>query len=649
MSFLEDTSSEDESPPQVALDDGEPVIARLRPESELHERVLKHLVSRLNFSEERMRKFHPRWKANEKRVQAYIDLPEYEQILKDLNNSGKPPKVTEIVVPYSWATISTIVTYGVQVFCARKPMFALSSPNPAAQESVRNMETMLQYNVENTRLVKHFFQFLQDCELYGAGVWRTAWKTKTAMRTVWTRNPAAAESMMLFGAAPSAWQKRREMRKVFQGTEAFAQDPFMFFPDPRVPMSEVNRKGEFVFWRTDESRLDLTQMETEGLLKWTSAIPRGVERSGDSSSAESSRGLVSDGDARPGTTGGSSSFANDFVQIDQGTVNIVPSKLGLGTSTRLEKWIFTIANKKQILQAEPLDLDHGMHPVAVSEPYALGYGFGQPGLADYLGPMQDTISWFINSHILNVRTALNNMFVVDPSMVEMQDMKNPEPGKLIRLKRSVYGQDVRNAVYQLPVMDVTGRHTGDMQVISRMADMLSSVTDNVRGLQDAGGRKTATEIRVSGEAGASRLAAHARLISAQAIVDLAEQMTLNYQQNLDEDFFDMVVGKKGESVRISPEMVVGDFTYPISDGTLPIDKVAMLDVWKELFMTVQKDPELRQGYSMPKMFEWIATLGGVQNLAGMKVQPMQEDALAQQVQAGNMVPTTELANALGQG
>lgn len=629
------------------------MIGKLRPGSEAHELVLKHLLSRLTFSEEKMKQFHPRWKANERRVQAYISLPDYEATLKQMNVEGKPPKVTEIVVPYSWATISTIVTYGIQVFCARKPMFNLTCPNAAGQESVRGMETMLQYNVENTRLVKHFFQFLQDCELYGLGIWRTAWKTKTAMRTVWTKNPVALEGLSLFGAAPSTWVKKRELRKTFQGTEAFAQDPFMFFPDPRVPMNEVNRKGEFVFWRTDESRMDLQTMEAEGLLRWTEAIPKGrstaYNSSSESASDSSSRGLLSDGDSRPGVSHGTNSFANDFVQIDQGTVNIIPSKLGLGPSDRMEKWIFTIANKAQILQAEPLDLDHGMHPVAVAEPYSLGYGFGQPGISDYLGPLQDTISWFINSHILNVRAALNNMFVVDPSMVEMQDLRNPEPGKLIRLKRSVYGQDVRTALYQFQVQDVTGNHTADMNTISRMADMLSSVTDNVRGLHDAGGRKTATEVRVSGEAGASRLAAHARLISAQAITDLTEQMVLNYQQNLDEDFFTMVVGKSGESLRISPEMVVGDFTYPVSDGTLPIDRVAMLDVWKELFMTVGQDPELRQNYSMPKMFEWIATLGGVQNLAGMKVQPIAQPQIDQQVQAGNMVPTTELADALGQG
>ena len=150
-----------------------------------------------------------------------------------------------------------------------------------------------------------------------------------------------------------------------------------------------------------------------------------------------------------------------------------------------------------------------MHPVSVAEPYELGYGFGNCGMMDYLTPIQDTISWFINSHIYNVRAALNNMLIVDPSMVEMQDLKNPEPGKLIRLKRAAYGQDVREALHQLQIFDVTQGHIDAAQMFVKLGQYLTGITDNMMGLQDEGGRKTAAEVRISSQAGASRLAAQA--------------------------------------------------------------------------------------------------------------------------------------------
>jgi hypothetical protein len=227
------------------------------------------------------------------------------------------------------------------------------------------------------------------------------------------------------------------------------------------------------------------------------------------------------------------------------------------------------------------------------------------------------------------------MIVVDPSMVEMQDVKNPGPGKIIRLKRSAYGRDVRTALQQLSVMDVTRSHVSDLDIFMRIGDALAAVNDNLRGLQDSGGRKSATEARTSAEAAASRLAAHARLISAQSLVDLAEQMTLNYQQFLSDEFEISILGE-GKTTKISPRHLVGDFVFPINDGTLPIDRIALLDVWKEVMLAVMQDQQLRTSYDVPKLFSYVAELGGAKNLDSMRLMP--QDAITAQAQAGNIVP-----------
>ena len=60
----------------------------------------------------------------------------------------------------------------------------------------------------------------------------------------------------------------------------------------------------------------------------------------------------------------------------------------------------------------------------VNEPYALGNGFGNCGISDYLAPFQNSISWFLNSHIFNVKGVVNNSFIYDPSMVEEKDLKS---------------------------------------------------------------------------------------------------------------------------------------------------------------------------------------------------------------------------------
>lgn len=182
----------------------------------------------------------------------------------------------------------------------------------------------------------------------------------------------------------------------------------------------------------------------------------------------------------------------------------------------------------------------------------------------------------------------------------------------------------------------------DLDLFMKMGDALAAVNDNLRGLQDSGGRKSATEARTSAEAAASRLASHAKLISSQSIVDLAEQMTINYMQYLSEDFAISVLGGKGQALTIDAMSMSGDFVFPVNDGTLPVDKVALLDVWKEVMMATMQNPVLSQTYDLPKLFEYVADLGGAKGIESMRV--ASPESIDKAVQAGNMVPMGEVVS-----
>ncbi len=507
------------------------------------------------------------------------------------------------------------------------------------------METVLQYNADHTRLVKHIFQFLQDTQVYGLGILRTMWREDFAMRT----RRVKVEKRTLFGRKlDDEFEIEREEELVYEGNETVAQDPFMFFPDPNVPMTEVNRRGEYVFWRNFDGKHLLLRLEADGTFKWVKESPVGLPQSKTSLGAGASgRSLLSRGTPTPGLDG----FNNhrqrgaDYMQVDQGTIILIPRELGLGESERPEKWLVTIINKAQIVQIEPFNADHDLHPVSVSEPYTLGYGFGQPGMMDYLGPIQDVISWLINSHMDNVRKVINDVLIVDPSAIEMQDLRNSGPGKTIRLKRAALGRDVRTIVNQLAVTDVTQGHIADMQLFITIGQMLSAVANATLGLgKGKSSRATATEIRSETENAASRLASQGKIISAQAMVDHTMMWSLNVQQNISDEFILQIMGENGLSspIRITPDMLTGDFNYPIHDGTLPIDKIALLDQWKEIFKTVLEDQELRSTYNVPRLFEFIAKLGGAENISGMKVSVQSDESVERGVQAGTLAPVGEV-------
>ena len=623
------------------------VIDQLRPGSDNHKIVLEYLLSRLNDSERAMSKFYPRWTVSEKKVQAYIDLPDWEKALEEINRTGQPPKIVSLSVPYSFATISTIVTFLIMAFTNKDTMFQVAAKKQEAVGAARNMEQIHQYNATHTRLIKQLFQFFRDGETYGLACLRLAWRDQKAVRTVRTKKVELDGE----GQPTETWEASRELRTVYQGNEIVSWDPFMLFPDPRVPIAEVNKKGEYVFWRSFDGLHMLLRQEEEGNYKWVRNAGKQLPV-GKHGGNESARSLRSQGEPTPGAALRSGqSLSTNYIQVDQGTIEIIPKELGLGSKEFPEKWLFTILNKKQIVQAVPFDADHGMHPVSIAEPYSMGYGFGNMGMADFLGPLQDTISWFINSHFDNVRRSLNDIFVVDPSMVEMQDLKRPGPGGYIRLKKAAFGRDVRSALTQLNVHDVTGGHVKDAELMMLIGQRLSAVSDNLSGVNESGGRRTATEVRTRSGGALSRLQSQAKIYSAMAIMDLTEQQTLNVQQYMDHEFFMEVVGSNGqpEGIVLDPSMLVGDFHYPVHDGTLPIDKIALLDMWRQLLIAMQSDPVLRQTYSIPQVFGFIAELGGIVNLESFKITARPDGEIEQELQAGNMLAGSVGSNGGGAG
>jgi len=628
----------------------------LAPNTAQHAFVLDYLLQRLQWSEQKMAQFYPRWQANELRHQAFVTLPDYEAMMRQMRDDRKPPSPEAIVVPYSYASLSTIVTYLLHTFGGRKPIIQVGTYRAEQVRRAKNMEVLLQYNTDYIRYIYHLYNLFTNGELYGLAVQRNMWAREERVKTV-TRAPSGQLAYFMAMQGMQAQPQRVQERAVcFEGNSVSVLSPYMFFPDPRVPMVEVADKGEFVFWRAFEGRHLLLRAEAEGKLKWVKYAGEAARNTLNAWGSDSNAGMRALGDPLTGGSqllqGGTGYGVSNNIQVDQGSVEIIPAELGLGQSRSPEKWLFTILNKTQIVQAEPLGLNHGQHPISVAEPNAFGHSFGQLATADMTAPTQDLLSWLVNSHMFNVRAALNNFLVVDPNKVEMDDLLDPQPGGILRLKSTPFGQvDPRLAVSQLAVGDVTRSHLSDFQLVQRMGNDLTGATDNVRGLQDFGGRKTATEVRTGFEAAGSRLASRAMLYGAMCITPGASQWASNYQQFLSERMELRVLGREGvmHSVRITPEEIEGDFHFPIHDGTLPLDRVALLNAWVQLFGMISQDPsgQLRQEFPLSPIIRFMAQLSGIQNLDEFRTTAASPQMIDQQVQAGNLVPLSAIQGGVG--
>ena len=592
-----------------------------------HKKLIAHVYDKLKCSEEAMCRFYPRWRANELRLLAFAE----SQLAKDKHknlceNKHRKNKKTDIAVPYIFSTMQTICTYMIQTFAGRKPMLQLGAYDPENLKRARLMEKKLQYDADHTKLINKFWGWFWDAQLYGVGALHVDWKIERAQRRV----AGNAES-------PGRTQ---QTQIVFEGNESTLIDPFLFYPDPSVPMSNASTDGEFMAWRSFKRMNYIIKQGLLGNLAHTDSFKKETWTNyNEENNHLSFRDRVSGY-----TTGSVTERPKDIVQVDTGVYEIIPEEYGLKPKGDADfnpkmpaKWLIILLNKDTIAYAAPYDHDHNRMPVCVIEPYGDGHSFGSVGVPDLLADMQDTATFLLDSHIKSVRQVINQKILVDPSAVNISDLNNDKAGAIVRLKKGSLGTDVNTVLQDFTPQDPTQRNISSLASIMQIGDMISGTNDNLRGQQTSNSRKTATEVRSSNESSSNRLAAQSMRISSQGISSFKEISALNNMQFLSDDFSITLHGEEmfndaenpnpvspqsllgpevqpDTSQEITANSIIGDFYYPIHDGTLPMDKVAIAQLWTQLFQVVLQDQELRQGYDLFKLFDRIAYLGGAENI-----------------------------------
>lgn len=588
-------------------------IDKLSPDSTTHQVVLQKLNAMYDFGKKQMKQHYHRWNISEQKVQAWTSIQDYEALCKGLESpNALPPEPVSVIVPYSYATLHAAATYVHSVLVGQKPVFPLMPTLGTEVLRAQYMELALQNNLDASRGQETLWQLIWDPLLYGFGVARNNWEVRTGQTIQW-----------ILG------QRSLTTTTTFAGNVIAPVDPYAFVPDPRVPMHQCNIRGDFMFCENEVSETVLKDLQGKGLLKWVNAA---IEKDRSNRGRETSAVVENRRRVKIGIRAESLITPTNVVgfrTVREGTVRLVPKDWQLGEATTSQLWKFSWL-QGQIIQAEPLGMIHNMHPMVVCEPTSFGHDFMSVSMHDMIGPFQDVLSWLVSSRMENVRAAINNQFVADPARVDINDIRSSTIGRVVRLKQAAQGTPIKDAIMQLMVQDVTGGHLTDIQTMRILADTVTGINDNLRGINTSGGRRSATEARQSMQAGAQRLSSMAVRISAQAFAPLAQQMISNIQQFMPDKMWVQMTGDDGSpsSLELTPEMICGSFNYQISDGSLPYDKQALLEEWKEIMFGIAKDPELRGNYSLTEIFRYVAKLGGAKNIDQFKRQqlPMQPGA-----------------------
>ncbi len=616
---------------------------RLRYGTQLHNFVLDAVRRRKDFSLDKMRERHNQWRKNDEAFLAY--MPEKDADAKRrVKREAGDPQFTTIYVPYDYAVLMSAHTYWTSVFLSRSPIFQYGAYSENPQSASIAIESVIDYQVNRGRILPPLYIWLLDVGKYGLGVVGTYWADE---KVVVNREVEVPDTFMDVDLGTT----HREMRRVaipgYKGSRVYNVRPYDFLPDPRVTILNY-QDGEFCGRLCDTGWNEITKRAAQGTYFNVDVLRAQYQAQNSSREWPSSQVTRPFG---PGENLYLDKMDMGSTELLEMTIELIPRDWGLDESSFPEKWLFVVANDSVVIHAQPLGLIHNRFPFEILELEPDGYAMFKRSMLDIVKPMNDIMTWLVNTHFYNTRKSLNDMFVVDPSRVVMKDVLSPEPGKIIRLREEMYGQDVRTAITQFPTSNVTQAHMGDSQLVANMIQRVSGVNDSIMGMVQSGGRKTATEVRTSSSFGINRLKTNAEYFSATGFSGLSQLLLMQTQQLMDVALKVRIAGDSwkapgaAQTLQVSPQDIQGQYDFIPVDGTLPIDRFAQVNMWTQLLQQMAQVPQVITQYDIGQIFGWVAQLGGLKNINNFKVQVMQPG----QMPGSNVIPIGAQGGTGGKG
>ena len=623
----------------------------LKPGSDFHNKLRSKIYQRAQEARHEISKRFPSWREIDKTLTTYVPLKDVEDQLKK-KDSSKP---VSIVFPYSYSMLEALLTYLSMAFF-QDPVFQYEGVEDDDTVGAMLMELVIRLHCIKSKVVLNLHTMLRDSLSYGVGItipgWAKRFGRKPIKSSIITQSPLGEDTQ---------YQTEMIESLLFEGNDLSNIDPYMWLPDPSVASSEI-QKGEFIGWIDRDNYMNLLSDEKNnnaGLFNVKYLKSKKDKRSTfalDQSDRQTKHG---------GPTNLSRSMTNSTNPVDiiKMYINLIPKDWKLSENDAPEKWYFELAADDVIICCERADHNHGMYPVSVASPEFDGYSITPIGRMEVLYGLQHTLDFLFNSHVSNVRKAINDMLIVDPYLVNMEDLRDPQPGKLIRLRRPAWGRGVDKVVQQLQVNDITRLNISDSSYITGWMDRISGADQSMQGAQRQGGpeRLTAGEFQGTRGSAISRLQRIAMIIGVQAMQDIGTMFAVHTQQYMSQNTYVSIVGRYADQlaktfgtktkVPVTPYDLAINYDLIVRDGSIPGGNFS--DAWIEMFKVIGTTPELAQQFDVSRIFMYIAQQMGAKNVEDFRRnmnqvqgQMMPDQQVAQQAQAGNLVPMNQVQGAM---
>jgi hypothetical protein len=578
-----------------------------------------------------------------------------------------------ITVPISYAINQIRMTQLFGIWAGRVPTIGIRGVGEEDMASAAIMEAAISADCDRGNALLSLFGMTADAEKYGGGWLYDWWEEQYG----WVRGKPSTLALYLntvykaIGRRAGKPMGPLKWDFVSEFNASRCPDPRLMYPDPRKPLSDLQR-GEFIGHADYKSYLELLSRSMENNGPYFNIET--VKKIGPSSGMDTGRrGYtrhkitdIKDYELR----GSLDDNDRGFHICEQVQIRLVPREWKLGPETRPQVWWFELCDEQVLIRAHRSAYDHGEFSYSYAEANPDPHSITNPGSVEVMLGLQTAMDWLFNSHFEQIRRALNNVLLYLPSLIEEDDLLNPGPMQHIRLSRigenmALSGQiTLDTALRQLQVQDITGPHLAFFGQVMELAQRMGAAADSQMSMPTGPGKRTAYEVQSILQSSSQRVAIEAKLMDIAAVKPWARRMIKNRLQFTSIDQWVPVVGdtieKSPDAKRllITPENIAGNYDNEPLEGTTPQDPTALAETWAQ-FMQSASTLAQYPGFGVPDMngevfqikaaFKEFAKRLGVRNVdrffasvmpqlgaPGMNVVP--DEVVAAEAQKGNLVP-----------
>jgi len=569
----------------------------------VHRTLMSYVISRMERGAEIRETRVERFKTIDKQIYGWIKLDTTEQQRKNKKDATGQPLATDQHFPLALSHLEDAVSYYAGVFAPTRGMFSHVG-DAAAQEAGEDFLKVMNQHAQHAGYYRQMMRALLDIHKYQMGGLTVEWDVQAGNEVI--RQPDGTLNI--------------EQKIVWEGNRLKAMDVYNSFWQPGVEWLDVATKSEFYaevrltnffeiqknasagVWVNTEASLAILQEKNQpsvsarGRTSFYIFPPAELRLSEDSLARRSSEwSFMSESGVGALSTNrreGLFELSTVYIWLNpmQHGLIAVRAKENVGRN-RLELWKLEILDGQWLVSAEHSPNAHAQIPLA---PGTLGndsLGEWQKSQAEILRPLQDFLSFILNTHIKGVRKNLWGLTIYNKEIVDLEQI--PEGEIAARVAANPTGQDLdlSKAIYHDNQLVDTKQNISDFNAILGIVNQLyptQALPSQVAGIDRAVSNQVAAVV----QGGNRPLQAKARFIDETM---LRNMRTLLYFNILQFQTDDQVVDSAGNEQPIDLEKLQDvKLQYLLGQGLKALDKQTVTQQFESLIFALLQSPAVQE-------------------------------------------------------